>query len=377
MDIGLYIHVPFCLQKCRYCDFVSYPYNKDDARSYLQALEREMQYYARRLTPGRRVSTVFIGGGTPTVLETGDLTKLLENARRYFQWSEDAEVTVEANPGTINKHKLYMLHQMGVNRLSLGVQAYQSRLLNLLGRVHDYRQVLQGVSAARQVGFNNLNLDLIFGIPGQSLKDWQESLAMLADLQPEHLACYSLQLEEGTPLAAAVERGEVTPCREELELKMYNKLIDFLTARGYRHYEISNFSKPGCQCRHNLLYWHNGEYLGLGPAAHSHLDMQRWSNTASIRQYTGQVLKNVPPVTERHKLTKKDVMIETAFMGLRLLQGLDRNEFYRRFGQRITDVWPEEVKKLCHQGLLELTDTHLRLTGKGLRLANLVFREFV
>ncbi|MBO8136729.1 MAG: radical SAM family heme chaperone HemW [Desulfotomaculum sp.] len=378
MQIGLYIHVPFCLNKCRYCDFVSYNYNPDDARVYLEALEREMMYYSAYLANlGFKVNTVFIGGGTPTVLETGLLAKLLISARSYFCWSEETEVTMEANPGTINKHKLRTIRELGVNRLSIGIQACQEKLLQTLGRVHDYQLALEGIYAAREAGFKNLNVDLIFGIPGQSLNQWRESLYKIENLQPEHLACYSLQLEEGTPLWVAVESGELDPVSEEMELEMYNEVINFLTARGYQHYEISNFAKPGFRCRHNLGYWHNYYYLGLGPAAHSHMNMERWYNIKDIKKYAVQTMKGSLPVAERHTLTKRDVMVETILMGLRLTSGLDLAGFYKRFGQKVTDVWPREINKLINRGLLELTSTNLKLTEKGLRLGNQAFVEFV
>ena len=379
MSISLYIHVPFCLQKCRYCDFISYNYNLDAVQSYLKALEQEMHLYAlsESVIDKRRVNTIFIGGGTPTVLETVDLERLLASLRRYFYWSEKTEFTVEANPGTLNKQKLEILKSAGVNRLSIGVQACQSNLLELLGRVHNYDQAVQAVELARQTGFGNLNLDLIFGVPTQSAKEWKQSLVLLSDLQPEHLACYDLQLEDDTPLSTAVERGELSICPEERALEMYNESIEFLTGKGYLHYEISNFSKPGYQSQHNLCYWHNGEYLGLGPAAHSHINGERWANTGNLEQYIEQISKGILPLCERHRLTTQEVMSETVFMGLRLINGLNLNDFSSRFDCRVTDIWPGQISKLNNQGLLEMTATHLKLTKKGLPLANIVFGEFV
>ncbi|MTI81491.1 MAG: oxygen-independent coproporphyrinogen III oxidase [Firmicutes bacterium] len=374
MSLGLYIHVPFCLRKCRYCDFVSYAYNRNDAELYLNALNREMEYYAQRRLD---FNTVFIGGGTPSILETDHLERLLYSARQHFQWTEDAEVTMEANPGTLTEEKLYVMRRMGVNRLSLGVQACQQSLLNTLGRLHDYQQVIQAVQIARVVGFNNINIDLIFGIPGQTLHQWQKTLATVMNLQPEHLSCYSLQLEEGTPLAEAVAKGKINACPEELELQMYNDVIDFLIKKDYQHYEISNFSKPGFNCEHNITYWKNNQYLGVGPAAHSHMQMQRWSNTTELRQYANNLMDNDLPVVERHHLTRQDAMSETVFMGLRLIKGLDLDQFYRRFGQGVYDIWPQQINKLTDQDLIEMSEGYLRLTYKGLRLANQVFVEFV
>lgn len=378
MMISLYIHVPFCVRKCSYCDFVSVPFRGDTAQSYLQALELEMRYYAERLSnEQRQVGTVFIGGGTPSMLPAHDLAWLLDKLQHYFHWQSDAEVTVEANPGTVDKEKLQALYHGGVNRLSLGVQACQPHLLKLLGRVHNLDQAVQAVDSARQVGFNNLSLDLIFGVPGQTLADWQQSLRLLTDLEPQHLSCYSLQLEEGTPLTAAVERGELQCCDEDLELAMYNEAINFLNSKGYQHYEISNFAKPGFESCHNLVYWHDEEYIGLGPAAHSHVNRQRWANTGDISQYVAGMNKGVPELTEHYQLTEADAMSETMFMGLRLLKGVNIDKFAKRFGCSITDVWPQQTAKLIGQGLIENTGTHIRLTNKGLPLANIVFSEFV
>jgi oxygen-independent coproporphyrinogen-3 oxidase len=376
--ISLYIHVPFCVRKCSYCDFVSVPFQRDTAQGYLQALELEMRYYAERLSnEQRQVGTVFIGGGTPSLLPAGDLAWLLDKLQHYFNWQLDAEVTVEANPGTVDKEKLQALYHGGVNRLSLGVQACQPQLLKLLGRVHNLNQAIQAVDTARQVGFTNLSLDLIFGVPGQTLTDWQQSLKLLTELEPQHLSCYSLQLEEGTPLTAAVNRGELKRCDEDLELAMYNEAINFLNSNGYQHYEISNFAKPGFQSRHNLVYWHNQQYLGLGPAAHSHLNWQRWANTGDISQYIKGMQQGAPELSEHYQITEADAMSETMFMGLRVLKGVNLDQFAERFSRSITDIWPKETAKLIEQGLVENTGTHLRLTPKGLPLANIVFSEFV
>ncbi|MEG6614846.1 radical SAM family heme chaperone HemW [Peptococcaceae bacterium 1198_IL3148] len=376
--ISLYVHVPFCVQKCTYCDFVSFPYKPDIAHRYLRALEQEMCYYAERLSAGQKqVGTVFIGGGTPSILPAKDLAWLLEKLQHYFHWQPEAEVTVEANPGTLDKEKLLTLYRGGVNRLSLGVQACQPQLLQVLGRIHNLNQALQAVDVARQVGFNNLSMDLIFAVPGQSLTHWQQSLKILTELEPQHISCYSLQLEDGTPLTAAVDRGELVRCDEDLELAMYNETISFLHRLGYQHYEISNFAQPGFQSKHNLVYWHNQEYLGLGPAAHSHLNSQRWANTGDINQYADAMKKGTPLLTEHIQLTVAASMSETMFMGLRLLAGVNLNAFYRRFGRSVFDVWPEETAKLIKQGLIENTGSHLRLTPKGLPLANIVFAEFV
>ncbi|SHI33814.1 radical SAM family heme chaperone HemW [Desulfofundulus thermosubterraneus] len=378
MAISLYIHVPFCLRKCRYCDFVSYTYDPEAARRYRVALLREMALYHERLAPQeRQLKTIFIGGGTPTCLPQGELVAILEGCYRYFQWLSGVEVTIEANPGTVDLPKLRALRAAGVNRLSLGVQTCSDRFLKLLGRVHDFSQAVEAVQLARRAGFDNLNLDLIFAIPGQTVAEWLHCLDKILTLRPEHISAYSLQIEEGTPLARAVAEGSVLPCDEETDLAMYREVINFLAARGYEHYEVSNFARPGHRCRHNLTYWHNEPYLGLGPAAHSYLRGERLYNTASLEEYEARLLSGELPVAGREKLSRATMMAETVFLGLRLIEGLDLEKFAACFGENIEEVFGEQIIKLRRAGLLEIHSGRLRLTFRGLPLANAVFREFV
>ncbi|HHW44474.1 MAG TPA: radical SAM family heme chaperone HemW [Desulfotomaculum sp.] len=378
MALSLYIHVPFCLRKCHYCDFVSYPYDPEAAGRYREALLQEMALYRERLTPEeRRLKTVFIGGGTPTCLPASTLEDILRASRRYFHWLPEVEVTVEANPGTVDGEKLAVLRRAGVNRLSLGVQACQEHLLKLLGRIHTFEQAVEAVKLARRAGFDNLGVDLIFGIPGQTQDQWRSCLEKVLELHPEHISTYSLMIEEGTPLAEAVDEGRVTPCDEELELAMYRQAIHTLTARGYEHYEISSFARPGYRCRHNLTCWQNRTYLGLGPAAHSYRGNVRYYNVGSLPEYRARVRKGELPVEGREQLTPSIAMGETVFLGLRLLEGVDLEAFASRFGRRLEDVYGERLERLCRQGLVEISSGHLRLTGRGLPLANRVFAEFV
>lgn len=374
----MYIHVPFCLQKCLYCDFTSYPVNQGQVERYLEGLQREIYYYGDMLhSSDKHIATIFVGGGTPTCLMPGQLAGLLELVSRVFTVAGDAEITVEANPGTVTLASLQELRAAGFNRLSLGVQSTHPSLLKLIGRMHDFAQARQAVQFARRAGFANLNLDLIFGLPTQTAAQWRQSVYEILSLQPDHLSCYSLQLEEGTPLAAAVEQGRLAACPEERELAMYYSAIEILTAAGYRHYEISNFARPGCSCRHNLLYWHNRPYLGLGPAAHSHLMGCRWGNVEDVDQYFMLLQEGQRPILEIHQLSRREQMEETVFLGLRLLQGVSLQEFYQRFGVPLTEVFAQQIRQLTNSGLVELVSGHLKLTGKGLPLANQVFAQFV
>lgn len=378
MPAGIYIHVPFCLQKCNYCDFVSYPYFPGRAEEYLFALRKEMELVSRRLSPEEReAETVYVGGGTPTCLPARELEAVFSSCRQFFTFHPEAEISVEANPGTLDEEKLAVLREAGVNRLSIGVQACQDRLLLLLGRAHGYKEAKDAVRLAREAGLANLNLDLIFGLPGQTPGDWEECLHEILRLAPEHVSAYGLQLEEGTPLWRDVREGRVAPCSEEAELAMYRRAIELLTARGFEHYEISNFSLPGRQCRHNLRYWRNQPYLGFGPAAHSFWENCRWGNERSLSRYCGRLRAGELPVAEKEELDRETLMKETVFLGLRLTKGVDLAGFARRFGRNLEEVFSGPLKKLVRLGLVECEDGFLRLTAKGLPVANVVFAEFV
>ncbi len=378
MANGLYIHVPFCLKKCLYCSFVSYPVNRVLTETYLKALAREVKMYSMALSDTERnVSSLFIGGGTPSCLPVARLKGIIEELSSSFILLPKCEITVEVNPGTVDDAYLSGLLETGVNRLSIGIQSLQDHLLEVLGRVHQAEQALAAVSLARKAGFRNLNLDLIFGIPRQTSADWLETLAGALSLAPEHLAIYGLQIEEGTPLELAVARGQLAPCPEELELSMYRAAIDSLTWHGYEHYEISNFARPGRQCSHNLIYWLNNPYLGLGPAAHSFLRGERFSNETSIERYSEKLCREEYPIETREKITLDTEMAETMFLGLRLIKGIDLNMFFRRFDRRPEEIYRKEIAGLLKDGLVEFSKERLRLTGKGLPLANRVFREFV
>jgi len=378
MALGLYIHVPFCLKKCLYCDFVSYPYSETAVEAYLDALFKEIELYGRILKKKEKdLVSIYIGGGTPTCLPAGRLASVLAKVQKVFRLLPGCEVTVEANPGTVDRHYLLSLRECGVTRLSLGIQAFQDRLLNMLGRVHTAVEADEAACAARDAGFDNLNLDFIFGIPGQTGEDWLETLSKAVSLEPEHISVYGIQLEAGTPLELAVARGELQMCSEELELSMYQAAICYLTGSGYVHYEISNFALPGRESVHNLGYWLNRPYLGLGPAAHSYLRGERFANEHTIEGYAGCLSRGELPVAAREAGTVQTEMAETMFLGLRLIKGIDLEAFYRRFGRRAEDIYRKKIACLKDAGLVEVAGGRLRLTPKGLPVANEVFKEFV
>lgn len=324
-----------------------------------------------------QVETLFIGGGTPTCLPAEDLSDILAAARRNFHWHEGAEVTVEANPGTVDTEKLRILRDCGVNRLSIGVQSCREDTLRLLGRVHNFSQAEEAVAMARKVGFSNISLDLIFGVPGQTEQQWLDCLHRIVSLQPEHVSAYGLQIEEGTPLYMAVERGELQPCPEEEELAMFRQGIELLRTCRYEHYEISNFARPGHRCRNNLRYWENLPYLGLGPAAHSYLHGQRFSNTKDVLVYVRELAEGKIPVAASERIDLRIEMAETVFLGLRLIEGMNLQSFAARFGRQVEAVYGPELEKLLKLGLVEIGGGRMKLTPKGLPLANRVFAEFV
>ena len=374
-DLGLYIHVPFCLKKCNYCDFVSYPRTDAGVTDYLAGLRREAGLRVPSIVT--RPATVFVGGGTPTCLTAAQLEDLFDCVNTFFSPQPGAEYTVEANPGTLDQKKLSVMRAAGVNRLSIGVQTCREDLLARLGRLHTFDQAVQAVVQARLAGFENINLDLIFGLPGQTMTDWFSCLDLVLALEPEHLAVYSLQLEEDTPLGREAAEGTLEPCAEEVELAMFTGAIDLLQAAGYRHYEISNFSRPGRECRHNLIYWHNGQYLGLGPGAHSHQGNTRRFNHPGLQEYSSDLNSGRLPVAGEEELALSVRMAETIIMGLRLRAGLDLDGFANRFGRRLEQVYADELCRMTQKELVEIVSGYLRLTAKGLPLANVVCREFV
>lgn len=374
---GLYVHVPFCLGKCAYCDFVSYPCNNKDVVSYAEALEREIRLRGKECEKGNVLRSVYLGGGTPTCLPPAMLKRTIALLRDRFSISPGAEITVEANPGTVTDGLLENLLSSGVNRLSIGIQSTEDRLLRVLGRRHTAADAVRTVETARTTGFTNISIDLIFGIPGQDTGDWEKTLADAVALAPEHISAYGLELHRETPLGRAAAAGEVGICSEETFQEMYFQAIDYLNASGYVQYEISNFARPGRESRHNLVYWEGEPYIGLGPAAHSYLNRCRWENTADLDTYTATLMEGRFPVAEAINLTPADEMAEAMFLGLRLTAGVSTSRFRARFGREPVAVYGDKISRLMAQGLLRHEKDRLRLTREALPVANQVFAVFV
>ncbi|MBU1616303.1 MAG: radical SAM family heme chaperone HemW [Candidatus Margulisbacteria bacterium] len=356
---ALYIHLPFCKQKCNYCDFVSYAGKEELINDYVEALVKEIEGQRHQGTKG--VKTVFFGGGTPTLLDPNHFDKIISTLICHLSLDiGHSEISVEANPGTADRAKLKELRSLGINRLSIGVQSFHDRHLKTLGRIHDSKTAEVFYDDARAAGFDNINLDLIFALPDQYLNEWKKDIQQAIAMRPDHLSIYNLQIEEGTPFHQQQTTNNLQLPTEEIELAMYEYAIDCLWLTGYQHYEISNFSKPGKECRHNINYWQMGNWLGFGAGAHTHLNGKRWANPNCLETY----LKGTK--TEPDKIIGDQG--ETLFMGLRLLEGLPAEKFHG---------FEKEVAELINDGLLKEDQGNYKLTKQGLYLANLVFEKFV
>lgn len=377
--IGVYVHIPYCIKKCRYCDFCSIPIDETAGR-YRSAVEQEIAL-SREKYPDARVKTVFFGGGTPTILPPEDLCAILNAIRNAFPVETDAEISIECNPKTIGYEGLRKLRDAGFNRLSIGLQATQNTLLSRIGRVHTCEEFLATYSAARDAGFTNINIDLMHGLPGQGQADYLDAIRTVAALEPTHISAYSLILEEGTPLYDDVMRARETLPDPDAVADMEDAGMALLESLGYRRYEVSNFAKPGYECRHNLIYWHNEPYLGLGVAAHSSMAEDgfwvRFSNDSSIPAYLKKLDRGKLPRAERIIVNTFEQMFESVMLGLRLVDGIDRKAFSDRFGCDVIETYREAYDKNDRFGFWDRSDpAYLRLTPLGMDHLDSVLRDF-
>ena len=375
-ELGLYVHIPFCVKKCGYCDFLSWCGTSEEKETYVQALLKEIESY-REFARGYRVSTVFVGGGTPSVLEAGQMEGVLGNIQEVFELEKKPEITLEMNPGTVTEEKLQCYKENGVNRLSIGLQSVKNEKLEVLGRIHSYEEFLESYELARKAGFTNISVDLISSIPGQKLEEWKEELAALSALSPEHISVYQLIIEAETPFYEKYAEPEELLPDEEESREIYLWTGSFLKEQGYEQYEISNYAKPGKESRHNLKYWERGDYLGLGLGAASMVRNIRMSNTKDMKTYLERCGQPKTMREDVQFLEEARQMEEFMFLGLRKTRGVSRKEFRRIFGQEMDMVYEKALHKCLENGMLKEHKDRVYLSEEGVLLSNAVLSEFL
>lgn len=379
-ELELYIHIPFCVKKCSYCDFLSAPATEQTREAYMAALFAEIEGRAKDYKD-RIVTSVFIGGGTPSLLSGDCINQLMEHIREGFTLAEDAEITMEVNPGTATAEKLTAFYAAGINRLSIGMQSVQEQELKILGRIHDFNGFCQVYREAVEAGFTNINVDVMSGLPGQTLASYRETLEKVLHLEPmpQHISAYSLIVEEGTPFAAMAERGELPLPEEDTERAMYEETIEVLAGYGFHRYEISNYALDGYECRHNVGYWIRRDYLGFGIGAASLIDNVRFQNGRDLNTYLAHPFACRE---EEQSLTTQEQMEETMFLGLRLVRGVSYEDFEKQYGKSLEEVYGEVIAKNAADGLLTVREEenrgrYLALTKRGLDVSNYVMAQFL
>jgi oxygen-independent coproporphyrinogen-3 oxidase len=376
---SLYVHIPFCIRRCIYCDFVSGIYDPKKADRYIAALKKEILAIPRNAI----FSTLFIGGGTPTAFSGDNLKDLISHIFNQFSFADAYEATIEANPGTLNKGKLRAIREAGMNRISIGVQSFNDDELIFLERLHSSSEAEESVHLAREAGFENIGIDLIYGIPGQGIEVWKQTLGRAVRLKPKHISTYELTVEKGTVLHDRRQNGTLKSLDDELIAEMYNLTIDYLTFEGYSHYEISNFARPGYECRHNMNYWDRGEYYGSGLGAHSFINGKRSYNTGDLEEYLKAISEDKSPLKETEHITEDKAVSEAVFLGLRKTEGINAESFFKRYGSNILSHYHAELAELRKDGLIEIVhsecsyETNLRLTRHGLLLSNEIFVKLI
>ncbi len=379
-EIGIYIHIPFCKQKCYYCDFVSYANKEQKIREYIDCIIKEIHSYEIK---DYNVTTIYIGGGTPSFIDECYIKEIMETLKDKLicnktKW-KDIEITIEINPGTITLQKLKCYIEAGINRISIGLQSINDKLLKQIGRIHTYDEFLDAYKMARKVGFKNINIDFILGLPNQTIQDLKDTIEKAVKLNPEHISVYSLIVEENTKIEKLINEGKLKLPEEELERQMYWYVKNKLELNGYNHYEISNFAKKGKESRHNTNCWEQKQYIGIGAAAHSYLNNERYSNIENLESYIKNIeLGNIEKNKIVHEIQNiEDAKKEYMILGLRKIEGISINRFKEKFGENPIYVFRKELEKLVTDGLIEIDLDKIKLTNKGLDLANLAFEEFV
>lgn len=375
-ELGIYIHIPFCKSKCSYCDFTSFANKEKMVEKYIECLKKEIK---NKETNNCVVDTIYIGGGTPSFIDSKYIKEIVEIVKTKFKIKEEAEITIEVNPGTVNEEKLKDYEETGINRISIGLQSTNNKILKQIGRIHTYEEFLNTYNLVRKVGFKNINVDLMLALPNQTLEELEESVEKVIKLNPENISIYSLILEEGTKMEELVNNKKVQLPSDELERKMYWNIKNKLEQNGYTHYEISNFSKKGFESKHNTNCWNQKEYLGFGLSAHSYINNERFCNTNNIEEYiknieNNNIKSNIQICEVQNEEEKKK---EYMLLGLRKIEGVNIGEFKNKFIDNPIYLYRKELEKLVNEDLIEIDLNNIKLTNKGLDLANLVWGEFI
>lgn len=374
--LGIYVHIPFCKKKCKYCDFVSFFCDENKIDLYFKKLYEEISLKNTEYLENRKITSIYIGGGTPSYPDSKYIVRILDELKQKFEISKNVEITIEINPGTINREKLLAYKNAGINRISIGLQSTQDRLLKIIGRIHNYNEFISTYNQVKEIGFKNINIDLMLALPTQTLEELIDDVNKIITLNPNHISIYSLILEEGTELEEKVKNGILELPSEELEREMYWKTKEILEKEYYNHYEISNFAKKGFESKHNMDCWNQEEYLGFGLSAHSYINNKRFSNTNDLEKYLK--IKNFENNINIHEIqNKEDKIREYMILGLRKINGISISEFERKFRANPLFYFRFEIDKLTKENLIEVDLDSIRLTKKGLDFANIVFEEFI
>ena len=373
---SLYVHIPFCEKKCHYCDFISFSKEEKNISSYIENMIKEISLYKEKLT-NYYLNTIFIGGGTPSCIDAKYIKLLLEHIYNTFNSKSITEITIEANPGTLDIEKVKTYKSIGINRVSLGVQSLNDQLLKSIGRIHSSKDVLESIDLLRKVGIDNINVDLMFGLPNQTMDDLEDTLNKVLELDIEHISLYGLIIEDGTLINKWYKKGLLQIPSEDAERNMYHNSVDLLEHYGILQYEISNFSKPYKQCKHNLIYWKVKPYLGVGLSSHSNLFGKRFWNYSSLAAYNNKLINDLLPIEDEESIDKDMEIAEYCILGLRLNEGIDKKEFKNRFELDIEDKYMDIISKHQNNGLIHNNKNNIRLTSKGLDLSNVVEVDFM
>lgn len=376
-ELGIYIHIPFCKQKCFYCDFCSFANKNEMQEKYVEAVINEIKNITHK--EKYTVTTIYFGGGTPSILNPEYIKNILQEIESSFEILDDAEITIEINPGTVNEEKLKKYKEYGINRLSIGLQSANDKILKKIGRIHDYKQFEETFFYARKCGFKNINVDLMIGLPTQAVEDVKQTLEKIIQKNPEHISVYSLIIEEGTIIEKLINENKLQLPDEETERIMYWTVVNELKENGYNQYEISNFSKKTYESKHNTNCWKQKQYVGLGTSAHSYLNKKRYSNTNNIEEYIKNIQENniSKNITIHEEQTEESTMNEYMLLGLRMIQGININEFKQKFKTDPTIKYKKLLEKLQKENLIHITKTSIKLTKQGIDFGNIVWEEFI